>query len=148
MVSILGDYTYDFPNPIPLKKTMKDYLEDEVDEKYYINNEKAKKLIQKLIDNGTLENTILDRQTDRQTDVALTEQSANQLKEKSQTVSRQDMTQESATCGRTETVLLKEQATEIDRKTDIATTLMARDYKGFGNQPMNGVIECQKLNRQ
>ena len=68
MVSILGDYTYDFPNPIPLKKTMKDYLEDEVDEKYYINNEKAQKLIQKLIDNGTLANTILDRQTDRQTD--------------------------------------------------------------------------------
>ena len=56
MVSILGDYT------------MKDYLEDEVDEKYYINNEKAQKLIQKLIDNGTLANTILDRQTDRQTD--------------------------------------------------------------------------------
>ena len=68
MVSILGDYTYDFPNPIPLEKTMKDYLEDEVDGKYYINNEKAQKLIQKLIDNGTLENTILDRQTDRQTD--------------------------------------------------------------------------------
>ena len=67
MVSILGDYTYNFPNPIPLEKTMKDYLEDEVDEKYYINNEKAQKLIQKLIDNGTLENTILDRQTDRQT---------------------------------------------------------------------------------
>ena len=71
----------------------------------------------------------------------MTEQSANQQKEKSQTVSRQGMTQESATCGLTETVLLKEQATEIDRKTDIATTLMARDYKGFGNQSMNGVIE-------
>ena len=41
MVSILGDYTYNFPNPIPLEKTMKDYLEDEVDEKYYINNENA-----------------------------------------------------------------------------------------------------------
>ena len=68
MVSVLGDYTYDFPNPIPLEKTMKDYLEDEVDEKYYINNEKAQKLIQKLIDNGTLANTIIDRQTDRQTD--------------------------------------------------------------------------------
>lgn len=68
MVSILGDYIYDFPKPIPLGKTMKDYLEDEVDEKYYINNEKAQKLIQKLIDNGTLANTILtDRQTDRQT---------------------------------------------------------------------------------
>ena len=45
-------------------------------------------------------------------------------------------------------MLLKGQAAEIGRKTDIATTLMARDYKGFGNQPMNGVIECQKLNRQ
>ena len=78
----------------------------------------------------------------------MTEQSVNQQKEKLQTVSRQAMTQESATCGRTETVLLKGQAAEIGRKTDIATTLMARDYKGFGNQPMNGVIECQKLNRQ
>ena len=69
MVSILGDYSFKFPEPIELKKVMKDYLEDEVDEKYYINNEKAQKLIQKLIDNGTLANTILtDRQTDRQTD--------------------------------------------------------------------------------
>ena len=69
MVSILGDYSFKFPEPIELKKVMKDYLEDEVDEKYYINNEKAQKLIQKLIDNGTLANTITtDRQTDRQTD--------------------------------------------------------------------------------
>ena len=68
MVSILGDYSFKFPGPIELKKVMKDYLEDEVDEKYYINNEKAQKLIQKLIDNGTLANTIAtDRQTDRQT---------------------------------------------------------------------------------
>ena len=69
MVSILGDYSFKFPEPIELKKVMKDYLEDEVDEKYYINNEKAQKLIQKLIDNGTLKNKILtDRQTDRQTE--------------------------------------------------------------------------------
>ena len=71
----------------------------------------------------------------------MTEQSANRQKEKLQTVSRQDMTQESAICGQTETVLLKQQGTDIERKTDIATTLMARDYKGFGNQSMNGVIE-------
>ena len=78
----------------------------------------------------------------------MTEQSANRQKEKLQTASRQDMTQESVICGQTETVLLKQQGTDIDRKTDIATTLMARDYKGFGNQSMNGVIECQKSNRQ
>ena len=58
MVSILGNYNFTFPNPIELQKVMKDYLEDEVDEKYCINNEKAQRLIQKLIDNGTLQNTI------------------------------------------------------------------------------------------
>ena len=142
MVSIFGDYSFKFPEPIELKKVMKDYLEDEVDEKYYINNEKAQKLIQKLIDNGTLTNTIA---TDRQTDVALTEQSANQPKEKLQTVSRQDMTQELATCGQTETVLLKGM---IDKelepqalKIDISSTLMSRDYKGLNNYGTNGVIE-------
>ena len=56
-VSLLGNYTYKFPEPIPLTKTMKDYLEDEVSEKYYINTEKAQKLIQKLIENGTLDGT-------------------------------------------------------------------------------------------
>ena len=58
MVSILGNYNFAFPNPIELQKVMKDYLEDEVEDKYYINNEKSQKLIQKLIDNGTLPNII------------------------------------------------------------------------------------------
>ena len=67
MFSFLGNYSYDFPQPIPLKKKLKDYLEDNVDEKYYINNEKADKLIKQLIDNGTLPQHNLNRQTDRQT---------------------------------------------------------------------------------
>ena len=54
MFSFLGEYNYHFPQPIPLKKKLKDYLEDDVDEKYYIKNEKAEKLIKQLIDNGTL----------------------------------------------------------------------------------------------
>ena len=142
MFSFLGNYSYDFPQPIPLKKKLKDYLEDNVDEKYYINNEKADKLIKQLIDNGTLPQHNLDRQTDRQTDrLALTEQSISHNREKLQTVSRQDMTAEYQACGQTETLLLSNQATQIEKQIDIATTLMARDYKGFGNQPMNGVIE-------
>ena len=74
----------------------------------------------------------------------MTEQSVSQQKEKLQTVSRQDMTQELVTCGQTETVLLKNQCNDFERHTDIATTLMARDYKGFGNQSMNGVIKWSK----
>lgn len=38
MVSILGDYKYTFPEPIPLKLKLKDLLEDNVDEKYYLTD--------------------------------------------------------------------------------------------------------------
>jgi len=37
MVSILGEYNYNFPQPFPLKLRLKDMLEDEVDEKYYLS---------------------------------------------------------------------------------------------------------------
>jgi DNA (cytosine-5)-methyltransferase 1 len=55
MVSLLGDYGYKFPQPLKLKKTMADYLEDEVDEKYYLKGEKVEKLISELISSGELE---------------------------------------------------------------------------------------------
>ena len=49
MVSILGDYTYKFPEKRPLDKCMKDYLEDSVDENWYITNQSAWKLIDELV---------------------------------------------------------------------------------------------------
>ncbi len=57
MVSLFGQWNFKFPQEIPLDKTMKDYLEDVVEEKYYIKTEKSQKLIQKLITNGTLDKT-------------------------------------------------------------------------------------------
>ena len=145
MFSFLGEYNYHFPQPIPLKKKLKDYLEDNVDEKYYINNEKAGKLIKQLIDNGTLPSTIPKSRAEQsraeQSRLALTEQSVNRNQEKLQTVSRQNTTAEYQTCGRMETVLLKSQGATLDKQIDIATTLMARDYKGFDNYGSNGVIE-------
>ena len=47
MVSILGSYSYTFPEPIPLEKKLRDVLESEVDEKYYINDEVAQKFANK-----------------------------------------------------------------------------------------------------
>jgi site-specific DNA-cytosine methylase len=38
MVSILGDYSYDFPVGSPLNITLKDVLENVVDEKYYLSD--------------------------------------------------------------------------------------------------------------
>lgn len=40
MVSILGEYNYKFPQRIPLTKKLKDLLETNVDEKYYLSTEK------------------------------------------------------------------------------------------------------------
>ena len=38
MISILGDYSYSFPQPKLLKLKLKDMLEDNVDEKYYLSD--------------------------------------------------------------------------------------------------------------
>lgn len=38
MVSILGDYYYEFPKPFPLEKRLKDYLEKSVDQKYFLSD--------------------------------------------------------------------------------------------------------------
>ena len=38
MVSILGEYNYNFPKPFELDNTLKDYLEEDVDERYYLSD--------------------------------------------------------------------------------------------------------------
>lgn len=140
MVSILGDYRYEFPKPIPLTKTMKDYLEDEVDEKYYINNEKAQKLIDKMISDGTIpsqQRQCIDLTINRPRKIEV----SNCIKAKYDSgISNL----EKDGTGVAETVLLKKYGTELQKVTDTASTLQARDYKGFGNQTTNGVIEWKK----
>lgn len=42
MVSILGDYSYSFPESIPLKLRLRDMLEPAVDEKYYLSDKMIK----------------------------------------------------------------------------------------------------------
>ena len=69
----------------------------------------------------------------------MTEQSVNREEEKSQTVSRQNMTQESAICGLTETVLLKGMCIDtsmsglengaIRTYESVAPSITAREYK-------------------
>lgn len=45
MVSILGRYTYEFPQEFPLQLRLKHLLEDYVDEKYYIDNDRIDKIV-------------------------------------------------------------------------------------------------------
>lgn len=55
MVSVLGDFSFEFPEPVPLNKTMADYLEPELDESFYVDSEKANQLIVDLVESGKLE---------------------------------------------------------------------------------------------
>ena len=80
MVSILGNYKYEFPKPIELTKVMKVHLEDEVDEKYYINNEKAQKLIDTLIENGTIARAEQSRAEQSRAEQSRAEQSRADLR--------------------------------------------------------------------
>lgn len=110
-VSILGNYEYEFPQTVSLSKVMKDYLEDSVDDKYYVVSDKAKTLIDKLLADGTINPTV-----ERESIVLQNLASADENRHPNA------------------------------YKTDIAVTLLSRDYHGLSNYGSNGVIECQKLN--
>ena len=91
VVSILGGGQYQFPDPIPLTKRLKDVLEPQVDEKYYLSD--------KVLQN--FKTTTFEKSG----------------------------------------AILSKYATHLDKLTDVSGTLMARDYKGFGNQATTGVVE-------
>ena len=48
MVSWLGEYDYTFPEPIELKRRLKDCMEESVDEKYYLTEEQVRSYVWKL----------------------------------------------------------------------------------------------------
>ena len=58
MISVLGDYTYTFPEKQTLTKCMEDYLEDEVSENFFVDNDKTERLIAELLESGKLDKTI------------------------------------------------------------------------------------------
>ena len=91
----IDDGKFKFPEQIPLTTRLKDILEKNVDEKYYLSSDKVESILANFIA--------------RQNEAS--------------------------------GINLKNQATTFDGLTDVAHTLMARDYKGFGNQSMTGVIE-------
>lgn len=45
MVSILGNAAFEFPRPFPLEKRLRDVLEDNVDESYYLKSEQVARIL-------------------------------------------------------------------------------------------------------
>lgn len=70
MVSILGDYSYTFPNPMPLKLKLKDLLEDDVDEKYFLSKKMLNGMLNTTFESYKLENKLLDNEGNANTILA------------------------------------------------------------------------------
>ena len=50
LVSILGEAWYDFPAPVPRERELEDYLEEEVDDKYWLDQKRVDDFIARLSD--------------------------------------------------------------------------------------------------
>jgi len=55
MISSLDNINFEFPNPVELRTETLDYLDYEVEEKYYVDNDKTKELIKEMVDDGRLQ---------------------------------------------------------------------------------------------
>ena len=67
MVSILGDFAYDFPLKIKLKYRLKDFLEKQVDEKYYLDDKDLERISNWKSQENPLENAIdIERERERE----------------------------------------------------------------------------------
>lgn len=112
MVSYLGDYLYEFPQGFPLKLRLRDVLEDEVDEKYYIKGEAADRLCSQLL---KVERERQVRQYEPEAEVRSISMNGTPY-----SVNRN----------------------EVEHPIDVAHTLCARDYKGWTDRKSqnNGVV--------
>lgn len=61
MVSILGDYSYNFPKGFELKYRLKDMLEENVDEKYYLSDRMIQGMINTKFESYKMENKLIDQ---------------------------------------------------------------------------------------
>lgn len=124
MVSMLGDFFYDFPKPMKLELRLKDMLETDVDEKYYLSDETVRTL-----------NIHKQRHEAQGHGFGWKPTEGGGY---AHTIKTEGGYRPAAT------LLLSEQGKKVDKYTEVANTIMARDYKGFGNQAMNGVLEWKK----
>lgn len=61
MVSLLGEYNYNEPKRMPLKRTLKDLLEHNVSKKYYLSEKMIKGMLATTYESYKLENKLIDK---------------------------------------------------------------------------------------
>lgn len=123
-VSILGDYYYNHPTGFPLKKRLRDVLQKNVDESYYLKEETIQAL-----------NLHKERHDAKGNGFGWQPTTGGGTQRLSRLKADTDQVQ---------TLLLSNQGKTVKKFVDVAGTVMARDWKGFGNQAMTAVMETKK----
>lgn len=134
---------YTFPIPFDTGIRLKDILEEIVDEKYYLSNEKVQEFL-KTIDTdkfcgnkNELEQVGYINNYNGDANRIYSDNIARTLKSEAGGGAKTGW----YLLNKPITGLISNQGTKFDKETEYANTLLARDYKGFGNQAMNAVIE-------
>lgn len=118
-----------FPEGFESDIVLCDILENEenVPEKYYVDSAKEKKALEDMVKSGKLNKNY-----------------SNTIRIGGAKLDRQESCLGSCENERfRQGAIVTNQAKNIDHFTECANTIMARDYKGFGNQGMNAVISCR-----
>lgn len=121
----LDNGKFDLPDGFESDITMYDILEDEenVPDKYYVDSAKEKKALQEMVASGKLNKSY-----------------SNTIRYGGARLTRSSYVGSGTDEKYRQGAIVRKQAEHVDHLTDCANTLMARDYKGFGNQGMNAVI--------
>lgn len=128
----LDNGKFDLPDGFESDITMYDILEDEenVPDKYYVDSAKEKKALQEMVASGKLNKSY-----------------SNTIRHGGARRTRSSYVGSGTDEKYRQGAIVSKQAEHVDHLTDCANTLMARDYKGLGNQGMNAVI-MQKPTRK
>lgn len=135
-----------FPEGFDNGIRLRDVLEDSVDEKYYISEDKVRKFVANLQDISNEDESNSPKfigninRPDFGTGYAGGVWDTNNISPTLTTM------QGGGRQPHIITGLVSNKGEKFERETEYGNTLLARDYKGFGNQAMNAVINIQNKN--
>lgn len=144
----LDNGKFEFPKGFDNGIRLRDILEDNVDEKYYISEDKVKKFVANLQDNINEEDLNSPKfigninRPDFGTGYAGGVWDTGNISPTLTTM------QGGGRQPHIMTGLVSNKGEKFERETEFGNTLLARDYKGFGNQAMNAVIQIPQATKK
>jgi len=119
---------------------LKDILQDKVDDKYYLNESAIRTINRNFGSKGKIinleENSLIEKIT-----------YPSRINQKFGEIKSPTLVAAMGLGGGNVPVLVVNQGKEIVKEVDKSHCLMARDYKGFGNQGMSGVLNNYRLRK-